>query len=77
MTTPQEYLQRIGLIVGDDISDGEVNLHLAWNNYTEAKALADQLGFLAGRCQWVKDERQRTLLQERVAALWKQVEVNP
>lgn len=24
MTTPEEYLQRVGLIVGDDISDGEI-----------------------------------------------------
>ena len=36
-------------------------------------ALADQLGLLAGRCQWVKDDRQRALLNERVAELWKKI----
>ena len=38
-------------------------------------ALADRLGLLAGRCQWVKDERQRTILLEKVAELWKQIGV--
>src|SRR5205823_2042052 len=40
-------------------------------------AYADRLGLLAGRCQWVKDERQRTILLERVAALWKQLGTQP
>ena len=35
--------------------------------------LRDRLGVLAGRCQWVKDEQQRTALQERVEELWKTV----
>ena len=40
---------------------------------TDRAALADRLGMLAGRCQWVADQRQRTILTERVAALWKKL----
>jgi MoxR-like ATPase len=44
----------------------------------EARAnLRDRLGVLAARCQWVKNEQQRTALQERVEGLWKTVGVNP
>lgn len=32
--------------------------------------LRDQLGLLAGRCQWVADEQQRAHLENQVAALW-------
>jgi len=32
----------------------------------------DQLGLLAGRCQWVSNEQQRTFLQQQVDVLWKQ-----
>jgi len=39
----------------------------------ERAALADRVGLLAGRCQWVKDDRQRALLNERVAELWKRI----
>ncbi len=34
-------------------------------------AWQDQLGLLAGRCQWVKSEQQRTFLQQQLDALWK------
>jgi MoxR-like ATPase len=33
-------------------------------------ALRDQLGLLAGRCQWVIDAQQRQHLEQQVAALW-------
>lgn len=39
--------------------------------------LRDRLGVLAARCQWVKDEQQRTALQQRVEGLWKTVGNNP
>jgi MoxR-like ATPase len=39
--------------------------------------LRDRLGVLAGRVQWVKNEQQRTALQERVEKLWKTVGNNP
>ena len=35
-------------------------------------AWQDQVGLLAGRCQWVRNEQQRTFLQQQVDALWKQ-----
>lgn len=37
---------------------------------TERSYLRDQLGVLAGRCQWVSDEQQRTFLDEKVEQLW-------
>jgi len=40
-------------------------------------ALADRLGLLAGRCQWVADERRRAILLEQVAELWKRIGSNP
>jgi MoxR-like ATPase len=36
-------------------------------------SLRDRLGVLAGRCQWVGNEAQRTALLERVEGLWKRV----
>jgi MoxR-like ATPase len=38
----------------------------------ERAVLRDQLGLLAGRCQWVPDVEQRTFLEGRVNALWRQ-----
>lgn len=61
MSTPQEYLQRIGLIVGDDISDGEVNLHLAWNNYTEAKALLTHIRTIQKEMRLLKKDVSATV----------------
>jgi MoxR-like ATPase len=37
----------------------------------------DQLGLLAGRCQWIADAQQRSHLDGRVSALWKQVGDDP
>ena len=37
---------------------------------TERTYLFDRLGLLAGRCQWVADEQQRTHLESEIEALW-------
>lgn len=37
---------------------------------TEISYLRDQLGVLAGRCQWVDDEQQRAFLDEQLEQLW-------
>ena len=37
--------------------------------------LRDQLGLLAGRCQWVVDRQQRAFLDQQVAQLWQQLGV--
>lgn len=39
-------------------------------NDAQRSILKDQLGLLAGRCQWVTDAQQRTFLEARVSALW-------
>ncbi len=44
---------------------------------TDRAALADQLGLLAARCQWVTDERQRTILLKQVEELWTKVGTKP
>ena len=43
----------------------------------ERAALCDQLGLLAGRCQWVVNRQQREFLDQQVAALWQQIGVQP
>lgn len=43
----------------------------------ERAALRDQLGFLAGRCQWVVNRQQREFLDQQVATLWQQIGVQP
>jgi hypothetical protein len=61
MSTPQEYLHKIGLIVGDDISDGEVNLHLSWNNYSEAKALLTRIRTIQKEMRLLKKDVSATI----------------
>jgi MoxR-like ATPase len=36
----------------------------------ERACLRDRLGELAGRCQWVRDDRQRSFLHEQIEKLW-------
>lgn len=54
MPTPQEYFQEIERIVGDDLSDGEVNLRLTWNNYAEGKAHIDRIRDMQRRLRVLK-----------------------
>jgi len=44
---------------------------------TERAVLRDQLGLLAGRCQWVVNRQQRDFLDQQVATLWQQIGVQP
>ena len=37
---------------------------------TERTYLHDRLGLLAGRCQWVTDQQQRSFLEQEIEALW-------
>jgi len=43
----------------------------------ERATLADRLGLLSGRIQWLIDEHQRTFLEKQVSDLWKQLETKP
>jgi MoxR-like ATPase len=43
----------------------------------ERAVLRDQLGLLAGRCQWVVNRQQREFLDQQVAAIWQQLGVQP
>ncbi|HZZ71735.1 MAG TPA: AAA family ATPase [Pirellulales bacterium] len=51
-------------------------LSAAWDSEAmlaaDRAAWQDQLAILAGRCQWVRDEQQRSFLQQQVDSLWKQ-----
>jgi MoxR-like ATPase len=40
---------------------------------TERSYLQDQLGLLAGRCQWVADGQRRRFLEAKVEALWQRL----
>src|SRR5262245_39200339 len=44
---------------------------------SERAVLRDQLGLLAGRCQWVVNRQQRDFLDQQVASLWQQFGVQP
>ena len=41
----------------------------------ERSVLRDQLGLLAGRCQWIVNRQQRDYLDEQVSSLWTQLGV--
>jgi MoxR-like ATPase len=43
----------------------------------DVAVIRDQLGLLAGRCQWVASRQQREFLDQQVAALWQQIGVRP
>jgi MoxR-like ATPase len=43
----------------------------------ERAVLRDQLGLLAGRCQWIVNCQQRAFLDQQVAAIWQQMGVQP
>jgi hypothetical protein len=42
-TSPQEYLQRINVIIGDEVPDGRVTVNVSWTNRSDAKAAVAQL----------------------------------
>ena len=42
---------------------------------SDRAVLRDQLGLLAGRCQWVVNRQQREFLDQQVAALWQKIGV--
>ena len=43
----------------------------------EHSYLQDQLGLLAARCQWVREEQQRSFLDEQVNSLWERLGGKP
>ena len=53
-----------------DLEDVGRRLGDAGTTAADRSVLRDRLGVLAGRCEWVKDERQRSALLGRVEALW-------
>jgi MoxR-like ATPase len=61
-----QHLSRLGeRLAGEALAD------------TERAVLRDQLGLLAGRCQWVVNRQQRDFLDQQVATLWQQIGVQP
>jgi MoxR-like ATPase len=43
----------------------------------ERATLADRLGLLSGRIQWLTDDQQRTFLEGQVTGLWQRLRVTP
>jgi MoxR-like ATPase len=54
-------LERLAARLGGDVSEAD------------RSCLRDQLGVLAGRCQWIADAGPREFVQRRVDELWQQV----
>ena len=61
MSTPREYLHRIGQIVGDDITDGELNLNLTWKNHVEAKVLLTRIRTIQKELRLLKKDVSATI----------------
>jgi 3-deoxy-D-manno-octulosonic acid (KDO) 8-phosphate synthase len=59
--------QPLFLIAGPCVVESE---ELQMCTAERLKCIADKLGILAGRCQWVVNEHQRTALLKRVDELW-------
>jgi len=53
-----------------DLERIEKQLSADGRDEAQRAVLRDQLGLLAGRCQWVPDAERRTFLEGRVHALW-------
>jgi hypothetical protein len=43
LPTPQDYIQTINAIVGDDVTDGEIRIKLNWADRVEAKAALNRI----------------------------------
>lgn len=59
---PEELARDVGYIA-DKLQNAQLDA-------VERACLRDRLGELAGRCQWIKDDRQRTYLHEQIEKLW-------
>jgi hypothetical protein len=57
--SPEELIARISEIVGDDVFDGEINLHYSWNSPEQARALLVRIRTV---------EKQLRLLKQRIGA---------
>ena len=53
-----------------DLEQLETKLSVKEATDVERAVAREQLGLLAGRCQWIKDAPQRTFLEQRVRTLW-------
>ncbi len=63
--SPKEFTERISSIVGDDISDGEINLRYSWNNYEQAKALLLRIRTVQKELRLLKQEVTATISAAR------------
>jgi hypothetical protein len=65
MSTPQEYIRRISLIVGDEISDGEFDFQIAWSNYAEGKAQLTRIRTMQKEIRLLKKDINATISKIR------------
>lgn len=54
----EELIARISEIVGDDVSDGEINLHFSWNSPEQARGLLVR----------IRTQKQLRLLKQQISA---------
>jgi hypothetical protein len=62
---PAEYLQKIAAIVGDDPSDGALNLNLTWSNRAEAMATVSKLRQMRSELQVLRQQLGRDMASVR------------
>ena len=63
--SPKEFIDRISSIVGDDVSDGEINLHYSWNSHQQAKALLLRIRTVQKELRLLKQEVTATISAAR------------
>lgn len=63
--SPKEFIDRISSIVGDDISDGEINLRYYWNDHQQAKALLLRIRTVQKELRLLKQEVTGTISAAR------------
>lgn len=56
LTSPQEYVQRINTIVGDDVTDGDIKLNLSWTDRREAKTALGRVRHLQAELRLLKQQ---------------------
>ncbi len=56
MPNANEYLRKIGEIVGDDLSDGVININFLWNNREEGKQVLAKIRQMQGELKFLKKE---------------------
>jgi hypothetical protein len=63
--SPKEFIDSISCIVGNDISDGEIDLHYSWDNFEQAKGLLQRIRTVQKELRLLKQQVTATIYAAR------------